>query len=269
MEQVTITTPETGPNAPVAENAKAAPERVAIETEKGIQFLPPGVAEDRPEWLPEKFRSPADMAKAYQELERKIGTKQPAAPEAAPEQPVPQAAEKPAGLDAQLGEFTKYTDEYTKTGILSEQSYKELLDRGIPKVLVDNYINNSKTAASSQVAALEAQMVAAVGGPQEYAAMQVWASKNFSSDEITAYNRAMETNDPQMMAFAVRGLEARYKAQSEPRLISATPNSKNSGFRSHAEMTAAMRDPRYAVDPAYRADVAARIKSSNLFGVSQ
>ena len=33
--------------------------------------------------------------------------------------------------------------------------------------------------------------------------------------------------------------------------------------------TAAMRDPRYAVDPAYRADVAARIKSSTLFGVSQ
>jgi hypothetical protein len=270
MEQVVVTTSETGPDAPVSETAKAAPERIAIETEKGIQFLAPEAVDPmaaRPEWLPEKFKSPAELAKAYQELERKIG--KPAAPETAPESPAPKAADTPQAPDVQLGEFAKYTDEYTKTGNLSEQSYKELLDRGIPKVLVDNYIANFKSAASTQVAALEAQVVAAVGGPQEYAAMQVWASKNFSAEEITAYNRAMETNDPQMMAFAVRGLEARFKANSEPRLISAAPNSKSSGFRSHAEMTAAMRDPRYAIDPAYRADVAARIKSSNLFGVGQ
>jgi hypothetical protein len=36
-----------------------------------------------------------------------------------------------------------------------------------------------------------------------------------------------------------------------------------------AELTVAMRDPRYASDPAYRADVANRIKASQLFGVEQ
>ena len=28
---------------------------------------------DRPEWLPEKFKSPEDMANAYSELEKKMG----------------------------------------------------------------------------------------------------------------------------------------------------------------------------------------------------
>ena len=28
---------------------------------------------DRPEWLPEKFKSPEDMSKAYAELEKKLG----------------------------------------------------------------------------------------------------------------------------------------------------------------------------------------------------
>ena len=31
--------------------------------------------EDRPEWLPEKYKSGEDLAKAYKELESKLGTK--------------------------------------------------------------------------------------------------------------------------------------------------------------------------------------------------
>lgn len=31
---------------------------------------------DRPEWLPEKYKSPEDLAKAYKELESKLGTKE-------------------------------------------------------------------------------------------------------------------------------------------------------------------------------------------------
>lgn len=33
-------------------------------------------ASDRPEWLPEKYKSPEDLAKAYKELESKLGTKE-------------------------------------------------------------------------------------------------------------------------------------------------------------------------------------------------
>ena len=243
-----------------------------IEVDGGIQVMPES-ADDPfttlPEWLPEKFKTPADMAKAYGELERRFGGR--AVPqENAPASPVGQPAttqpQDSPPVD-QLGEFQKYTDEYTKTGVLAESSYAELLARGIPKALVDSYISNAQTATSTQHAAMDAQVVATIGGPQEYAAMQVWASKTFAAEEIVAYNQAMETGDAQTMLFAARGLQARYQAQAEPRLISANANTKSSGFRSMAEMTASMRDPRYSSDPAYRSDVASRIKASQLFGI--
>ena len=38
---------------------------------------PQASSESRPEWLPEKFKSPEDMAKAYAELEGKLGGNKP------------------------------------------------------------------------------------------------------------------------------------------------------------------------------------------------
>ena len=52
-ETITITEDETGPEAPVAEDNQS----------------------ERPEWLPEKFKTPEDLAKSYNELSQKLGTK--------------------------------------------------------------------------------------------------------------------------------------------------------------------------------------------------
>ena len=49
-ESITITEDDTGPEAPVAEDNQS----------------------ERPEWLPEKFSSPEDLAKSYSELEKKL-----------------------------------------------------------------------------------------------------------------------------------------------------------------------------------------------------
>jgi hypothetical protein len=273
---VTVPPQTTGPTAPPPPAGDAPKDRSFIETpEGGLQILPEGHTpqgdpSSRPEWLPQKFKSVEDMATAYAELERKIGGQKPAdaPPASAPAGTPPPAGDAPKPQD-QLGEFAKFTDEFSKNGKLSDESYAELATKGIPRILVDQYINNYQAAASSQNAALEAQIVASVGGPQEYAAMQVWASQSFSKDEIEAFNATMATNDQRLMAFAVGNLHARFKAQAEPRLISATSNSKPTGYGSMAEMTAAMRDPRYATDPAFRAEVAAKLKASQLFGVQQ
>lgn len=276
---VTVPPQTTGPTAPPPPAGDAPKDRSFIETpEGGIQILPeghtpPGAAAEpqRPDWLPQKFKSVQDMAAAYAELEKKIGAPKTAEPPAgAPPQGdgPPPAGEAPKPQE-QLGEFAKFTEEFSKNGKLSDESYAELATKGIPRILVDQYISNYQAAASSQNAALEAQLVASVGGPQEYAAMQVWAGQNFSKDEIEAFNATMATNDQRLMSFAIGNLHARYKAQAEPRLISATSNSQPTGFRSMGEMTAAMRDPRYATDAAFRAEVAAKLKASQLFGMQQ
>ena len=66
---------------------------------------------------------------------------------------------------------------------------------------------------------------------------------------------------------AMELLLARYekslKAGGGPELLSGTPGvAVSAGFRSQAELVAAMRDKRYNVDPAYRADVEKRLAIS-------
>jgi hypothetical protein len=71
---------------------------------------------------------------------------------------------------------------------------------------------------------------------------------------------------------AVAGLKARYEqanGASSGRLIQGDVKGPSGGaFRSIAEIVEAMKDPRYAKDPAYRSDVEKRVALSNALGVS-
>lgn len=59
-------------NNSAPQDTSAAPQNSQI-TDSVTQAAPQG---DRPEWLPEKYKSPEDLAKAYKELETKLGTKE-------------------------------------------------------------------------------------------------------------------------------------------------------------------------------------------------
>ena len=48
------------------------PEEKPVEQQQTEAELPQDQS-DRPEWLPEKFKSAEDMAQAYSELEKKLG----------------------------------------------------------------------------------------------------------------------------------------------------------------------------------------------------
>ncbi|MFS9669917.1 hypothetical protein, partial [Klebsiella pneumoniae] len=45
----------------------------SMEYESTIEGEEQEYSEERPEWLPEKFSSPEDMAQAYAELEQRMG----------------------------------------------------------------------------------------------------------------------------------------------------------------------------------------------------
>ncbi len=68
----------------------------------------------------------------------------------------------------------------------------------------------------------------------------------------------------------VAGLMATYQENAgyEGRMYSGQDAPDRGGlqpFRSQAQVVAAMSDPRYDNDPAYRADIAARLEISNTF----
>lgn len=170
----------------------------------------------------------------------------------------PQSQPEAQAPEAKLASFSQ---EFFTTGKLSDESYKSLEGMGYPKAIVDQFI-----AGQQAVIAREEQAVYdSVGGKETYASMTQWASQNLGKEEIDAYNAAIGSGNPAQVQFAVKGLQARYASNNrEPSLMSGGGKAAPSGFRSVAEVVAAMSDPKYKVDPAYRAEVERKIANSNV-----
>lgn len=238
----------------------------AANTTKDL--LEGGAPVSRPEWLPEKFQSVEDMAKAYAELEAKLGGK---AHQDNPHQTDPanvgdtnQAGQNPEQALSEKGlDLSTFTAEFNVKGELSAESYAKLAAAGFDKGIVDNYINGQKAVAAQY----ETAVVSEVGGSEKYSEMTTWAKANMSAAEINAYNAAVSSGDVAQAKLAVLGLSAKFsKANgSEPRLVQGRTNSASADvFESTAQLTESMRDPRYAKDPAYRAKVQAKLARSNV-----
>ena len=106
-----------------------------------------------------------------------------------------------------------------------------------------------------------------VGGDKAYKSMIDWAGQNFSKEEISMYDGVMESGNPDAIFFAVQALQARYNDNvgSDGQLLTGrgTENTDDS-FKSQAELVAAMSDPRYDRDPAYRQDLMRRLENSDV-----
>jgi hypothetical protein len=106
-----------------------------------------------------------------------------------------------------------------------------------------------------------------VGGQDQYAQMMGWAQETLSEQEISMYDSVMEKGDPLACYFAVNALALRYQdvqGYDGQMLTGKAPATQQQGFRSQAELVRAMNDPRYDNDPAYRADIAAKLEISDL-----
>jgi len=221
--------------------------------------------ETRPEWLPEKFKSPEDMAKAYGELETKLGQSEPKQEEVKETKKDDlsidnaEKAVENAGLN-----MDTLQQEYNESGQLNDKSYEALAKVGIPKDYVDAFIKGQEAIATQTANTLKQE----VGGDEAYKNMMTWASENLNEAEINAYNRTVNGKDIEATKLAIAGLNAKYKNAEgiEPSLARGDrPSTSNAtGYRSWAEVTAAMSDPRYSKDVAYQADVQAKLKNSKL-----
>ena len=228
-----------------------------------------GASDDRPEWLPEKFKSAEDMAKAYSELESKLGqpqnqeTSDKEETDALEEQVNQNASEVSDLLDSKGLDFDVFQQEYLENGELSEEAFKALEDAGLPKSLVETWVQGQDALASQ----MTSEIYNLAGGEGEYQNLMQWATNNLPETEIDAYNATMDRMDANEVRFAVQGLYARYRSEAEPSLLQGETGVVASGgkFSSNAELTEAMRDPRYVKDPAYRQAVADKLARSSLF----
>ena len=107
----------------------------------------------------------------------------------------------------------------------------------------------------------------AVGGKDTYANMIGWASQNLTESAAQAFDATMNSGSIDQIRLAVAGLQAQYEnatGYDGEMLTGKAVKSTGDTFRSQAELVAAMGDPRYDRDPAYRQDVIEKLDRSNL-----
>ena len=219
---------------------------------------------ERPEWLPQKFKSPEDMAKAYSQLESKLGQGQQEQDQEEVETTGEETASDVAELLDDKGlDFDVFQQEYDENGELSDDAYAALDEAGFPRSVVDTWIQGQDALASQ----MTGEMYDIVGGQEDYNNMVSWAADTLPESEIDAFNATMTSQNPDMIRLAIQGLNARYRSEAEPSLLQGGSGTVSSGgrFESNAELTAAMSDPRYSKDPAYRQQVADKLARSSLF----
>jgi hypothetical protein len=251
LQQVTIN--ESSEDENISLEQQAALQDAANADKPADTPAPQTEEETRPEWLPEKFQSPEDLAKAYSELEKKGSTSKKASKEEAPAEPT----EMSSAIETA-------TSEFMESGELSDNTFETLEKAGLPRDIVEAYMAGQGALVDSQVA----QVKETIGGEGNYEAMAEWAAENLAEEELAAYNEVVENGTVEQARMAVRGLFAQFKAGGgkAPTLMQgATQGSGVKPFGSAAQVTEAMRDPRYKNDPAYRQTVEQRLAVTTAF----
>ena len=157
--------------------------------------------------------------------------------------------------------------EYTENGSLSENSYKQLEDAGISQEMTNQYIAGQK-ALGAQIGN---DVKNTVGGEDNYNGMVEWAKNNYSAEQITAYDNAVNSGNIELAKMAAKGLQSDYQSTTgvEGEVYGGKQAAPEGGqgdvFRSNAEVTTAMKDPRYDSDHAFRQDVRDKLERFDLF----
>jgi hypothetical protein len=222
------------------------------------------MAEAENQLLAGKYQSAEELERGYLELQKRLSGKE------EPQEGTPEIQEE---------DDTQPEEEAPPDGLYEQlvESYREgkwdpeLVEKveGMNSIDVLNLMleNGSQQQAPVATQADVASIQESVGGPEEYGNMIQWASQNLSEQEISLYDAAIDRGDPLTMFFAAQALFSRYQdsvGYDGELLTGSAPQTTSQGFRSQAELIAAMSDPRYDKDPAYRQDIADKLAVSNI-----
>lgn len=266
-DPITISEPETG---------ALSPEQ---ETEAKDQALVDGAQQQEPVKFAGKYGSVEELEKGYLELQKKNSSQEEPTQEVSDstEEATPTNASEVYGeyigsrLDEAGVDYQGMNTKWQETGKLEDDDYKALEGAGFSKDMVEAYLDGVQYRAE-QDSQLAAKEVAAIknefGGEQVYTEMIQWAAGNLDKAEVDAFNSMLRTSNPHQIRIAVAGIQAAYmnNAAREPKLVGGrTPRPNTTKFESTAQVVAAMNDPKYKEDPAYRKQVEEKLSRSKVF----
>lgn len=219
---------------------------------------------ERPDNVPEKFWNAETgevnteaLLQSYQHLESKQGQQSSEADADTTED------QFDAPVGTVIGDAQR---DFAENGQLSEDNYAALEAAGIPRTVVDSYVNMHAPHSDS---VYQAAYNLAGGSAESYAEMQQWATEILTEQELASFN--VQVMNDATWESAISNMYARYQAESpnETPLLSGTGGGGGgiAPFSSAAEMQKAMSSKQYATDADYRQIVAERIQASERAGV--
>ena len=223
-----------------------------------------------------KYKSAEELESAYLSLQKKLGQEEEevdyeesdegyAEEEESDEEVSPYAAATSLINDAS-------EEYYSNDGQLSEETVEKFSEMSSTD-LVNAYLEiqaNNPQAPQQGVEMSEGQVNSvqnAAGGEANYNRVIEWAANNLPNNQIDAFDSVVDSGNPAAIGIAFQGLQRQYDESNgyEGRMLQGKPaSSRGNVYRSQAELVAAMGDPRYDTDPAYRADVVEKLNNSDL-----
>ena len=251
-------------------------EVLTAEEQDSLQVGEQLVAEQE-QLLAGKYKSTEDLEAAYLSLQKKLGQEE---EEVDYESTDEGYAEEEEGSDEEVFDeapavslINEASEEYwSNEGTLSEETIERFSEMS-SQDLVNAYLEIQKTnpqANPNGVEMSDAQVnsvMNAAGGEANYNRVVEWAASNLDNRSIDAFDSVVDSGNPAAINIAFAGLQSRYEEANgyEGRMLSGkAADSRGDVFRSQAELVAAMGDPRYDTDPAYRADVVEKLNQSDL-----
>ena len=250
-------------------------EVLSAEEQDSLQVGEQLVAEQE-QLLAGKYKNAEDLEAAYLSLQKKLGQNEEGEEEGEEGYREEERSDEEVSENAPaISLINEASDEYyANDGALSEETiskFTEMSSQDLVSAYMEMYENGQINQAQTQAAEMSDAQVNSVmnsaGGESNYNQIVEWAASNLSDRQIDAFDSVVDSGNPAAIGIAFQGLQSAYNEANgyEGRMLQGrAPSSAGETFRSQAELVAAMGDPRYDNDPAYRADVVEKLNNSDL-----
>ncbi len=221
-----------------------------------------------------KYKNAEELESAYIELQKKFGSNDREEYEEdyegegeGTDEEVPDASPSVSLINEASQEY------YDNDGELSPETiskFSEMSSQDLVNAYLEIQRNNPQAQQTQAVELSDAQVNTihnSSGGEANYNRIIEWAGANLDDRSIDAFDSVVDSGNSAAIGIAFQGLQAKYNEANgyEGRMLQGkAPSRSGDVFQSQAQLVAAMGDPRYDNDPAYRQEVVEKLERSDL-----
>ena len=250
---------------------------VLTEEEQNSLEVGEQLVEAQEQLLAGKYKNAEELESAYLSLQKKLGQTE---EEEVDYESTDEGYEEEEESDEEVFDdapavslINEASEEYyANDGTLSEETierFSEMSSQDLVNAYLEIQAKNPQAPQQTyELSESEVNTVQnAAGGEANYNRVVDWAAENLTDAAINAFDSVVDSGNTMAIQIAFAGLQAEYNEANgyEGRMLQGkAPNRSGNAYRSQAELVAAMGDPRYDTDPAYRADVIDKLEQSDI-----